>query len=322
MKKSYALVLLFALAAACATPPTNREAAPSNSAVTAPPAPVVLSEADAIAKEKAAWDAIKNKDFEAYGNMLADDGVEVLPDAVHDKAATLAGVKDFEPTEVTFSNWKYLPIDKKAVVVIYHVDVKGKYQGKEFPPQSVTASSAWVNRNGKWLAVYHQECELSPTPMPSPPTSKSSPPKPGATPVSSPTPAAMAADPVETEKVVWEMLKTRNYEGFAAFLAPDFVEVEPSGVSDKAGSVKGVSQLDLSKAQLSEFKSVPFDADAAVVIYMVKLPGPARAERHSTIWSKRDGKWLAVFHHGTPIPKGMPAAAPSPKPAAATPSPK
>ena len=111
-----------------------------------------------IAKEKAAWDAIKNKDFETYGKMLADDSVEILPDAVHDKAATLAGVKDFEPTEVTFSDWKYLPIDKDAVVIVYHVDVKGKYQGKEFPPISARASSAWVNRNGTWLAIYHQEC--------------------------------------------------------------------------------------------------------------------------------------------------------------------
>ncbi len=124
------------------------------------------------------------------------------------------------------------------------------------------------------------------------------------------------------EKAVWETLKTKNYDGFAALLAADAIEVEPNGVFDKAGSVKGVSQFDLSKAQLSEFKSVPFDMDAALVTYLVKLPGPAPAERHSTIWAKRDGKWLAVFHHGTPVSKGTAAATPSPKPAAATPSPK
>ena len=65
MKKSYALVLMLVLAAACGTPSTNREAAPTNSATTAPPASTAISEADVIAKEKAAWDAIKNKDFEA-----------------------------------------------------------------------------------------------------------------------------------------------------------------------------------------------------------------------------------------------------------------
>jgi hypothetical protein len=112
MKKSYALVLLLVLAVACGTPSTNREAAPTNRAATVATTPMAISEADVIAKEKAAWDAIKNKEFDNYGKMLADDQVEILPDAVHDKVATLAGVKEFEPTEVTFSDWKYLSIDK------------------------------------------------------------------------------------------------------------------------------------------------------------------------------------------------------------------
>jgi len=320
MKKSNVLVLLLVLAAACTAPPTNREATSTNSAATATPTSMALSEADTIAKEKAIWDTIKNKDYEAFANMLADDQIEVLPDAVHDRAASIAGVKDFEPTEVTFSDWKYLPIDKDAVVVVYHVDVKGKYKGKEFAPQSVRASSAWVNRNGKWLAIYHQECEVSTAPMT--PAAASSPAKASATPSSTPTPVMTGADPIATEKALWETLKAKNYDGFASFLAPDSLEVEPNGVFDKAGSVKGVSGFDFSKAQLTEFKSVPFDMDAALVTYLVNLPGPGPAERHSTIWAKRDGKWLAVFHHGTPVSKGPAMTTPSPKSATATPSPK
>ena len=321
MKKSYALVLLLALAAACAAPPTNRETASTNTAATAPPASMAISEADVIAKEKAIWDTIKNKDYEAFGNMLSEDMVEVLPDAVYDKAGSIAGVKDYEPTEVTFSDWKYLPINKDAVVLVYHVDVKGKYKGKEFPPQSARSSSAWVNRNGKWVAAYHQECEVSTAPPP-PPAAGSSPAKPIASPTSTPTPATASADPIATERALWETLKNKDYDGFAAFLAADSIEVEPTGVHDKAGSVKLVSQIDLSRAQLSEFKSVSFNVDTALVTYQVKLPGPMPAERHSTIWARRDGKWLAVFHHGTPISRGPAAATPSPKPAAATPSPK
>ncbi|MBA2526193.1 MAG: DUF4440 domain-containing protein [Pyrinomonadaceae bacterium] len=318
MKKSYALVLLLVLAAACTAPPTNREAAPTNRA-TATPTSIALSEADAIAKEKAIWDTIKNKDYEAFGNMLADDQIEVLPDAVRDKAASIAGVKEFEPTEITFSDWKYLPIDKDAVVLAYHVDLKGRFKGKEFAPQSVRASSAWINRNGKWLAAYHQECEVSTTP---PPTAGSSPARTSASPTSTSTPVTTDADPVATEKALWETLKSKNYDGFAAFLAADAMEVEPNGVYDKAGTVSEVRKFDFSKVQLSEFKSVAFDVDAALVTYLVKLPGSAPAERHSTIWAKRDGKWLAVFHHGTPISRGTAATTPSPKPAATSPSPK
>lgn len=320
MKKSYALVLLLVLAAACAAPPTNREATSTNSAATAPPTALVISEADVIAKERAIWDAIKNKDYDTFANMLAENQVEVLPDAVRDKAASVAGVKEFEPSEVSFSDWKYLPIDKDAVLLVYRVNVKGKFKGKELAPQNVRASSAWVNRNGKWLAAYHQECEVSTTPPP--PVATSSPAKTSATPASTPTPLPAPADPLASEKAIWEMLKSKNYDGFASFLAPESIEVEPNGVFDKAGSVAEVRRVDLSKAQLSDFKSVPFDADAELVTYQVKLPGSMPAERHSTIWAKRNGKWLAVFHHGTPISAGPAAATPSPKPAAATPSPR
>ncbi|MGI8897377.1 MAG: DUF4440 domain-containing protein [Pyrinomonadaceae bacterium] len=319
MKKSYALVLLLVLAAACTAPPTNREAAPTNRA-TATPTSIALSEADAIAKEKAIWDTIKNKDYEAFGNMLADDQLEVLPDAVRDKAASIAGVKEFEPTEITFSDWKYLPIDKDAVVLAYHVDLKGRFKGKEFSPQSIRASSAWINRNGKWLAAYHQECEVSTTPTPQP-TAGSSPARTSASPTSSPTPATAGADPVANEKAVWEMLKSKNYDGFAAFLAADAIEVEPTGVFDKAGTVIEVRKFDFSKSQLSDFKAVPFDVDVELVTYLVKMPGPGPAERHSTIWAKRDGKWLAVFHHGTPISTATATATPSPR-SATTPLPR
>jgi hypothetical protein len=310
--------VLLVLAAACAAPPTNRETAPTDRAATAPPTSIALSEADAIAKEKAIWDTIKNKDYEAFGNMLADDEIEILPDAVYDKAGSIAGVKDFEPTKITFAEWKFLPINKDAVVLTYQVTTEGKYKGKEFPSESARASSAWVNRNGKWVAIYHQECSVSTT---QPPAPKSSPVKTSSTPASTPTPFTTGADPVANEKAIWETLRTKNYDGFAAFLAADSIEVEPNGVFDKAGSVKLVSQFDFSKAQLSEFKSVTFDMDAALVTYLVKLPGPEPAERHSTIWAKRDGKWLAVFHHGTPV-RAAAASTASPRTAAATPSPK
>ncbi len=266
-----------------------------------------MSEAAAIDKEKAIWDTIKNKDYEAFGNMLADDQIEVVGDGVYDKAATIAAVREFEPSEVTLSDWKYLPIDKDAFVLIYTAKTKGKFKGKEFPPASVRASSAWVNRDGKWLAMYHQECDIKPAPAPASPT-------PAAKTAASPAamaPLALGPDPIANDKAIWEAIRAKNYEGFASALAPESIEVEPTGVYDKEGSVKGVSQVDLSKAELSDFKAVSFDADTALVTYVVKV-SPDPAQRNSTIFSRRDGKWLAIFHHGgTPVTR--PSAAATPK---------
>jgi len=135
---------------------------------------------------------------------------------------------------------------------------------------------------------------------------------------------------VANEKLVWEAIKSKNYDAFAAMLAPDSIEVEADGVYDKAASVKGISMFDASKAQLSDWKSVKIDSDAALDTYLVTIPGakPPK-ERHSTIWVNRSGKWLALYHQGSPVeppppPGPKPAASPKPtataKPPAAKPS--
>ena len=315
MKKTLALVSLVLLAMACAAPPTNKDVAAPVNANTAPDratAPPMTEEA-VIAKEKAIWDTIKSKDYAAFDAMLAADQLEVSPDGVHSKAESIAMVKDFEPTEVTYADWKYMPVDKDLVLVTYSVTVKGKFQGKEFPAETARASSAWAARDGKWLAVYHQECPVK-KPMAMPAA------KPGATPATAGAPLTTSADAEANEKAVWNAFKMKNYDGFATVLDEQFMELEPDGTYDKAGSVKGVSQFDASKAELSDFKSHALDVDASVVTYTVTMP-TTPAERHTSIWSNRNGKWLAVFHHGgTPVAKptatASPKAAASPKPAA------
>lgn len=314
MKKILLSVSVCVLLAGCTAAPTNEVTVTTNKNTNEREASAaVLTESAAIAQEKAIWETIKNKDYDAFGSMLADDQLEVLPDGILDKASTIAGVRDFEPTEVTFTDWKFLPIDKDAIVLNYTVSVKGKVKGKEFPPESARASSAWVNRNGKWLGIYHQESPIKPaagSPSPSPYGSAAIA---IASPASSPSPITTSDDVIANERAIWDALKTKNYDGFASALASDSIEVEPNGVHDKAGTMRLVRSFDFSKAELSEFRAVPFDADASLVIYKVKLPGPAPAEYHSTIWAKKDGKWMAVFHQGTPINPGAPASTASPK---------
>ncbi|MCU1266265.1 MAG: hypothetical protein JWM21_2583 [Acidobacteria bacterium] len=312
MKKILALVTFLIVAAACSTEPP---AGPTSNANNATPATsTTLSEADAIAKEKATWDAIKKKDYEAFGNMLTSDYIEVGGDGVYDKAGIVAYVKDLALTDVTYADWKLLPVDKDAVILTYNVTIKGTFKNAAIPPGPYRASSAWVNRDGKWLAIFYQET------LPKTGPSAASP---AATPAakSAATPAAKAAevttgpDAEANDKLVWQAIKSKNYDAFGAMLAPDAVEIEADGVYDKAGSVKGVSMFDPSKFELSAWKTTKFDSDASLVTYLVTMPGPKPSqERHSTIWVNRAGKWLALFHQGSPVE--APASSPAAKPAA------
>lgn len=311
MKKLVLFVFVLLLAAACA-PPTNQSVATN----TASPSPAAgpLTEAEAIAKERALWDTLKAKDWAAFEKLLATDYLEVLPDGVNDRASTLTEVKDLAISDVTFSDWRFISLDKDAALVIYNATIKGTYKGQAFPEGPYRNASGWVNRNGTWQAFYFQET-LTQKPASTLPTPAVSPTLTTNTPVASPsasvTVAALPTDPVEREKALWDMLKRKEYDAFGSHLDPAQVEVGPEGVSDKAATMSSVRAIDFSKAELSDFKTIKVTANVELVNYMVNMPGMADGKHLATsIWVNRGGKWTALFHQGTNLMAG--GASPSP----------
>jgi hypothetical protein len=314
MKKMLVLVSLLIAAAACSTTPpgnkditTNANSANANKG-TEMKSTAMVSESDIIAKEKASWDAIKKKDWDGLGKMMASDYIQVLDDGDHDKASSLTGVKDFDLSDVTFADWKMLTIDKDAVIITYTATVKAQYKGEAVPPGPYREASAYVNRNGEWVTIYYQATMNKPMPPP-PPSPAAAAAKPTKSPAGSPAkPAETGADPIANEKIVWDLFRAKNFDGFAALLAPEFLEAEATGLYDKAGSVKGVQEMDASVYALSDWKSLKFDNDAALVTYVLTSKGAKpEKEYHSSIWINRDGKWLALYHQGTPAAPATPA---------------
>lgn len=274
--------------------------------------------ADAVtAREKQLWDTLKNRDHDAFGKMLASDMIYISTNVVGDKAGTISGLKEFAPTEINLSDWKTVVLDEDAVVVTYTVDAKGTAGGQPLPPGAMRASTAWFKRGAEWLAVYHQDSPIKEPQASTTPAAETSKPASGAAntnaantnanaPASAAKHAGMIAsdDPVAIEKHMWEALRQKDWDTFAAHLAAEQIEVEPGGVSDRAGTLASVREFDFSKTTASDFKATKFDEDATLVTYLVRGTGPdgKRFEhRASTIWVKRDGKWLAYFHHGTPV---------------------
>jgi hypothetical protein len=309
MKRLILLAPLLLMASACTTTtqapsnvnaPTNTQ--PSNTTASATPkTDANASDSDVTAKEKQIWDNIKKKDPDAFAAMLADDFVYVSNDGVYDKAGTVNGIKQLEPTEITLSDWKTVQLGKDAAVVTYTVDMKGTSGGKPIPPGAQRAGSVWVNRGGKWVGVFHQD-----TPVEEPPKENTASNKPAAkaTPAGEAKPAEpVSDDPVAREKQVWDAIKKKDYDRFASFLAEDQIEVFAWGVNDKAGSVSGIQHANLSSGALSDFKTLKVNDDISIVTYMIKGSGDISptGERGSTLWVKRDGKWLAAYHQDTTV---------------------
>jgi len=306
MKRITLLALLVLAASSCATTtqaPSDANAnANANANVSASPKPKAEMSTTAdtiIAREKEIWETIKAMNPDRFAAMLADDFVYVSEDGIYGKAGTVDGIMGVAPTDISLADWKVVMLDKDAAVVTYTVSLKGTSGGKPIRETPVRAGSLWANRGGKWVGVFHQDTTV--TEMPS--TSKESKPAPSPAVVKSTEP--VADDPVAREKQVWDSIKKRDFDRFASFLAEDQIEVFPWGVNDKAASVKGIQEVDLSSAVLSDFKTIKVDDDAVVVTYLIKGSGdlPPTGSRGSTVWAKRDGKWLAVYHQDTTVKK-------------------
>src|SRR4051812_12457452 len=76
-------------------------------------------EAMLIAREKEAWEQIKKKNGQGFASYLAEDQIYVTKDGVHSKAETVKGVTEAGPSEIAFSDWKVMMIDKDAAIVTY-----------------------------------------------------------------------------------------------------------------------------------------------------------------------------------------------------------
>lgn len=324
MKRIYLVAVLLVCAAACVTETTNTNtvntnATNANAANSNSTSSATWTNDDIITNEKRAWDLIKAKDATTLGTMMADEFIDVESLKIYDKAGTLDFVKTFDITDMNLTDFKVVKVDKDAAVVTYTVNLKGSVGGKPIPANAPgdRHSTAVVMRGGKWLAVYHQATMIATAPQPSPSPASNTANANNAnktanantananmsTPAASP--AMTSADAEANERMIWDMLQKKNFDGFAAMLADDAIEVEPDSVADKATSVNGVKQFFTGgTVTLSDFKTITLDDDAKLVTYMVKsnMKGFAPAgERHSTLWANRNGKWLAVFHQGTPI---------------------
>jgi len=300
MKRILALGSLLVLAAACANQMDNKNMTNANSGTGTKTAAAAPSEADLVAKEKGAWDAFKKKDADAFGKFVTSDYIEVLDSGISDKAKAIGGMKDFDITDVTFSDWKMTPIDKDAALLTYKVNVKGKYKGEDIPAGPYYEASAYVNRNGEWQSIYYQETLSAKMPPPPPTADKKAPSSPATAPAK---PPETGSDPIANEKIVWDLFRAKNWDGFASLLAPEFMEAEASGVYDKSGSVKGLQEMpgDMSQFDLADWKAISFDDDAKLVTYTVTSKGAKpEKEYHSTIWVNRGGKWMGLYHQGTP----------------------
>lgn len=111
---------------------------------------------------------------------------------------------------------------------------------------------------------------------------------------------------ISMEKRAWEAVKARDTKAFSEIFAADGMMADSSGLSTRADFFKTLPDLTITEYTLSDYKVMMIDKDAALITYKADVKGsykgqafPPNTTLTSTLWAKRGGKWMAVYHQET-----------------------
>lgn len=128
-----------------------------------------------------------------------------------------------------------------------------------------------------------------------------------------PNKAAVEKAIIANEQAVSEAFAKNDLAGFKKFVASDGWSVDPGGPMAVSELEKNFSQVKTEPGwKISGSKVVWIDDNAAVHVYRWSgkgsFMGQAFGDTHSsTVWVKRGGNWVAVFHQESPAAPPMPA---------------
>jgi hypothetical protein len=105
-------------------------------------------------KEKAAWQAFKDKKPDDFKKVVSAKLVAVYTEGMSDMQKELADMQKWDMKSFAISDYKVTSDGPDTIVSTYKVAVEGTYDGKD---QSGTynAASVWKKQNGQWQAIFH-----------------------------------------------------------------------------------------------------------------------------------------------------------------------
>lgn len=114
------------------------------------------------------------------------------------------------------------------------------------------------------------------------------------------------AELIALETSVWEALREGNEAADRALLAADFLGVYPTGFADRGDHA---GQLDdgptVAEYAIAEPRAIEISDDHALLAYRAEYRRPGSNETESmyvsSLWSRRDGRWINVFSQDTPV---------------------
>jgi len=105
-------------------------------------------------KEKAAWQAFKDKNEAEFKKLVDKDIRAVYDTGVSNMAKELDAMKKWDMKSFEISDYDIFSDEKDVIVSTYTVKVEGTFDGKDVSG-TYNAGSVWKKEGNNWLAIFH-----------------------------------------------------------------------------------------------------------------------------------------------------------------------
>ena len=99
------------------------------------------------AKEKAAWQAYKDKKVDDFKKLVAPQGISVYSDGVYDVQKEVDGMAKIDMKSFALSDFKVTMADANTAIVTYKAKIEAK-MGAEDESGEYNAGSVLIKQNG------------------------------------------------------------------------------------------------------------------------------------------------------------------------------
>jgi hypothetical protein len=114
-------------------------------------------------KEKAAWQAFKDKRPDDFKKVVSAKLVGVYAEGTSDLQKELADMQKWDMKSFAISDYKVTSDGSDTVVTTYKVTIEGAYDGKD-QTGTYNAASVWKKQKakGEWQAIFHTNVKQAP----------------------------------------------------------------------------------------------------------------------------------------------------------------
>ena len=107
-----------------------------------------------MAKEKAAWQAFKDKNADDFKKVVDKDIRCVYSDKISNLEKELADMKKWDMKSFVISDFDSFSAGPDVIVTTYTVKIEGTVDGKDVSG-NYNSGSVWKKEGNDWLAIFH-----------------------------------------------------------------------------------------------------------------------------------------------------------------------